>query len=56
VHVGADRHALRAHSSEPQNVVEQPINFCPVCSERLEPKRSKLVCAKCGYLSCSDFY
>ena len=36
---------------------EHPIGFCPVCSERLEPKRCKLVCVKCGYyLSCSDYY
>jgi hypothetical protein len=36
---------------------EHPISFCPVCSERLEPKRCKLICGRCGYyLSCSDYY
>ncbi|HEV2522004.1 MAG TPA: hypothetical protein VGT24_06450 [Candidatus Acidoferrales bacterium] len=53
----AGRDALGAHSGEPQHAAEHPIGFCPVCSERLEPKRCKLVCAKCGYyMSCSDYY
>ncbi len=43
--------------NEQQSIEEHPISFCPVCSERLEPKRCKLVCAVCGYyLSCSDYY
>jgi hypothetical protein len=43
--------------ARPEQVAEHPIGFCPVCSERLEPKRCKLVCGKCGYyLSCSDYY
>ena len=57
MHVGADRGALETDSCELQNAVEYPISFCPVCSERLEPRRCKLVCGKCGYyLSCSDYY
>ena len=34
-----------------------PSSYCPVCSERLEARRCKLVCAVCGYyMSCSDYY
>src|SRR5882762_7425349 len=43
--------------SEQRQTVEHPISFCPVCSQRLEPKRCKLVCRECGYyLACSDYY
>ena len=31
--------------------------FCPVCSQRLESRRCKLVCPVCGYyMSCADYY
>ena len=44
-------------SDEQAQPVEHAISFCPVCSQRLEPKRCKLVCTECGYyLSCSDYY
>ena len=34
-----------------------PSSYCPVCSQRLEARRCKLVCAVCGYyMSCSDYY
>ena len=40
-----------------KQTVEHPISFCPICSQRLQPKRCKLVCTECGYyLSCSDYY
>jgi hypothetical protein len=53
----ANRGGLGVTLAQPEQVEEHPIGFCPVCSERLEPKRCKLVCGKCGYyLSCSDYY
>jgi hypothetical protein len=37
--------------------LEDPSRFCPVCSQRLESRRCKLICAVCGYyMSCSDYY
>jgi hypothetical protein len=57
MHVEADRAEPGVDFREQQTAVEHPISFCPVCSERLEPKRCKLICTKCGYyLSCSDYY
>jgi hypothetical protein len=36
---------------------EDPSRYCPVCSQRLESRRCKLVCAVCGYyMSCADYY
>jgi hypothetical protein len=36
---------------------EEPMLYCPVCSERLAESRCKLICKKCGYfMSCSDYY
>jgi hypothetical protein len=36
---------------------EDPMLYCPVCSERLAERRCKLLCERCGYyLSCSDYY
>ena len=38
-------------------VQEDPSRFCPVCSQRLESRRCKLVCGVCGYyMSCADYY
>jgi hypothetical protein len=31
--------------------------YCPVCSQRLESRRCKLICTVCGYyMSCADYY
>jgi len=42
----------------PATVVhEDASRFCPVCSQRLESRRCKLICNVCGYyMSCADYY
>ena len=36
---------------------EEPMLYCPVCSQRLAELKCKLICEKCGYyMSCADFY
>jgi len=36
---------------------EDASRHCPVCSERLEARRCKLICLVCGYyMSCADYY
>jgi hypothetical protein len=56
-----------AGSASPQNAPhaeqsaiapqEDASRYCPVCSQRLESRRCKLVCAVCGYyMSCADYY
>ena len=36
---------------------EDASRYCPVCSQRLESQRCKLICSVCGYyMSCSDYY
>jgi Zn finger protein HypA/HybF involved in hydrogenase expression len=36
---------------------EDASRYCPVCSQRLESRRCKLICPVCGYyMSCSDYY
>jgi hypothetical protein len=36
---------------------EDVSRYCPVCSQRLESRRCKLICAVCGYyMSCADYY
>jgi hypothetical protein len=38
-------------------VREDASRFCPVCSQRLESRRCKLICCVCGYyMSCADYY
>lgn len=37
--------------------LEDASRFCPVCSQRLESRRCKLICPVCGYyMSCADYY
>jgi hypothetical protein len=46
--------AARVPATVPQ---EDPSRFCPVCSQRLESRRCKLICDVCGYyMSCADYY
>jgi len=36
---------------------EDPSRYCPVCWQRLESRRCKLICSVCGYyMSCADYY
>jgi hypothetical protein len=36
---------------------EDASRYCPICSQRLESRRCKLICGACGYyMSCADFY
>ena len=50
-----------ADSAEPHDrpalTEEQPMCYCPVCSQRLLSQRCKMVCQQCGYfMSCADYY
>jgi len=39
-----------------ESTIEFPNQFCPVCSTRLESRRCKMLCPRCGYfMSCSEF-
>jgi hypothetical protein len=36
---------------------DQPMLYCPVCSQRLVSRKCKLLCERCGYfMSCADYY
>ncbi|MGH9406019.1 MAG: hypothetical protein ACRD3D_09320 [Terriglobia bacterium] len=45
----------------PADGIENPgpelaVHYCPVCSLRLESRRCKMVCPRCGFfMSCSEF-
>jgi hypothetical protein len=58
----AERESLRkpeelaAELAHPQPE-DEPMLFCPVCSLRLEQRKCKLFCTRCGYyMSCADYY
>jgi len=45
-----------ANASSTAPVEEEPMLFCPVCSERLDARKCKLFCRRCGYyMSCADY-
>jgi hypothetical protein len=49
--------ARRAGEATGARGYEDASRYCPVCSQRLESRRCKLVCAACGYyMSCADYY
>ena len=36
---------------------DEPMLWCPVCSQRLTSRKCKLLCTNCGYyMSCADYY
>jgi len=47
-----------AHELERSVVADDDVSrYCPVCSQRLESRRCKLICPVCGYyMSCADYY
>jgi hypothetical protein len=46
-----------AITNDTRGCLEDVSRYCPVCSQRLESRRCKLVCGTCGYyMSCADYY
>jgi hypothetical protein len=40
-----------------RHVKDEPMQYCPSCSKKLQSRSCKLACPSCGYyMSCSDFY
>ena len=38
-------------------LADPSLSNCPVCSTRLNQRKCKLFCEKCGYyMSCADYY
>jgi len=55
--VAQDSLAAREPAAAPLKEGEEASAYCPRCSERLEPRKCKMICHACGYyMSCSDFY
>lgn len=47
----------RPAPQEPAIQASEPMLYCPVCSLRLNERKCKLVCERCGYyMSCADYY
>lgn len=52
----AEAQAVSANTPASQLRGEDASRYCPVCSERLESRRCKLICNLCGYyMSCADY-
>jgi hypothetical protein len=46
-----------AGTAAPRKDENEPMLYCPVCSERLSERQCKLFCRRCGYyMSCADYY
>jgi hypothetical protein len=46
-----------APDPHPNRDADEPMLYCPVCSQRLNSLKCKLICAQCGYyMSCADYY
>ncbi|GIU77940.1 MAG: hypothetical protein KatS3mg005_1178 [Bryobacteraceae bacterium] len=44
-------------AAAPRPEENEPMLWCPVCSERLQQRKCKLFCPRCGYyMSCADYY
>ncbi len=51
-----DNGLLAPDHRPPATENEFPLQFCPMCSMRLESRHCKMVCARCGFfMSCSEF-
>jgi hypothetical protein len=41
----------------PAAPAEEPMLYCPVCDLKLNQRKCKLFCERCGYfMSCADYY
>jgi hypothetical protein len=42
--------------STANNSPDEPMLYCPACSQRLHALKCKLLCPQCGYyMSCADY-
>src|SRR5260370_10341840 len=57
VQAAAQSAAPLQQGQNPAACTEDPSRYCPVCSQRLESRRCKLICSVCGYyMSCAYYY
>jgi len=55
--VGESGPSAQSASEASTHRQEDASRYCPVCSQRLESRRCKLICNVCGYyMSCADYY
>jgi hypothetical protein len=55
--VGESGPSVQSESKTSAPPLEDASRYCPVCSQRLESRRCKLICNVCGYyMSCADYY
>ncbi len=46
----------RTAQTRKESAPESVSSYCPVCSQKLEARKCKLLCRTCGYyMSCSDY-